>query len=153
MGNLRWIEWHTWWILQENGRGGRGQVGRSIGDQNHLRLSLPVLTSLHIQRLWASMTKKMPRPKVRASVQPLTTATTRFPRDTNSAPVGYRYLGVFIPSITSMGKGCDDTATHGQHWGQANGGRVYLPGGASVGVTSSVTLSPRGEDTKREALG
>ena len=32
------------------------------------------------------------------------------------------------------------------------GGR-YLPGGAGVGVTSSVTLSPRGEDTKREALG
>ena len=58
------------------------------------------------------------------AAQPLTTATTRFPRDTNSAPVGYRYLGVFIPSITSMGKGCDDTATHGWHWGQTHGGQV-----------------------------
>ena len=93
------------------------------------------------------MTKKTPRAKMRTAAQPLTTATTRFPRDTNSAPVGYRYLGVFIPSITSMGKGCDDTATHGRYWGQANGGR-YLPGGAGEGVTSSVMLSPRGAERK-----
>ncbi|XP_046790050.1 leukocyte immunoglobulin-like receptor subfamily A member 6 isoform X6 [Gallus gallus] len=79
---------------------------------------------IYAERLRASMTKKTPRAKMRTAAQPLTTATTRFPRDTNSAPVGYRYLGVFIPSITSMGKECDDTATHGRHWGQTHGGQV-----------------------------
>ena len=60
------------------------------------------------------MTKKMPRAKTRAAAQPLSSATTRFPWDTNSAPAGRRcYLDVFIPSITATGKGCDDTATHG----------------------------------------
>ena len=38
--------------------------------------------------------------------------------------------------------------TGGKHMGG-----LYLPGGAGVGVTPSVTLSPRGVDTKREALG
>ena len=111
-------EWKEW-------KGKTGEMcRRCTGDQCHSIPFPPRLSSLRIQRLRASMTKKTPRAKMRTAAQPLTTATTRFPRDTNSAPVGYRYLGVFIPSITSMGKGCDDTATHGWHWGQTHGGQV-----------------------------
>ena len=84
--------------------------------------------------------------KTKAAAQPLTTDTSRFPGEFLWHLWG---PGVWVsPSLTtiSMALGCSDTAgTHRKGSG--------LPEGAAVGVTSSITLSPRAEDAKGWDLG
>ena len=93
------------------------------------------------------MTKKTPRPKTSAATKPLTSAITKLAQDCSTAPVGSRCLGVPIashkPYADWMQRHSHPSMTGGMQMGGSD-----PPEGAAVGVTSSITLSPRGEDMK-----
>lgn len=87
------------------------------------------------------------RPKARAVAQPPATATTRLPRDSPLAPVESGCLGDAIRRNLSYGRDAVTLPPMGDtrdiHMGDSD-----LPGCVGGDVTSSVTLSPRDEDTK-----